>query len=424
MEVARQLSSSDDSDETNPQQKQQPVTTVQCAELVDWMPVYAASLKEAILSKTTDATGVGEDSKPLKGLKIVLNAGNGAAGFFADVLQDLGADCLACSIHLEPDGSFPNGGPPNPENPAMFQQTRLACEAAQADLGIMFDTDGDRSGFVLPRTVVVDDDDASRTKKQDYEALNRNRLIALLGVIFARQEPGCIIVTDSVTSEGLAVFLEKKLGLQHVRFKKGYANVINKAIELNDANRPSAGAAAASAEVAIETSGHCAMRENDFLDDGTYAAVQVVSLLAREKRTSAAVSLLDLISDMEELDEVAELRMAPVDGSLDSTGRIFEVAQNSIESQCRRRDATSGWSVDEDNLEGIRVRVRVGTAEGQFFMLRKSLHDPILSLQIEAASKEEAQDRIVAPLIELLESDEQIKDKLDISILREYLQPS
>ena len=38
------------------------------------------------------------------------------------------------------------------------------------------------------------------------------------------------------------------------------------------------------AEMAIETSGHCAMRENGYLDDGTYTAVKVVGLRARVAR--------------------------------------------------------------------------------------------------------------------------------------------
>jgi len=226
------------------------------------MPDYAASLRDAILTKTNTRYG----DKLLAGLKIVLNSGNGSGGFFAQVLTDLGADCTA-SIHLEPNGTFSNDyGAPNPKNPSMFQQTVDACQTAQANLGIMFDTDGNRSGFVVPRTIQRDD------TKTDYEVLNQNRLIALLSVVFARC---CIIVTDSVTSEGLASFLNDRLGLQHIRFKKGYANVINKAKEINE--DPSI---VASAKVAIETAGHCAMQENNFLDDGTYTAVQVVSLLA------------------------------------------------------------------------------------------------------------------------------------------------
>ena len=53
-----------------------------------------------------------------------------------------------------------------------------------------------------------------------------------------------------------------------MRFKRGYKNVINKAIELNEAGIDS--------QLAIETSGHAAFKENFFLDDGAYLAAKVV----------------------------------------------------------------------------------------------------------------------------------------------------
>ena len=110
---------------------------------LQWMRDYAESLKQAILSKTTRTASSQHSSlQPLKGLKILLNAGNGSGGFFQTVLEALGADASS-SLHLEPDATFPNGVP-NPESPAMLEQTILACQKAQADLGIMLDTDADR----------------------------------------------------------------------------------------------------------------------------------------------------------------------------------------------------------------------------------------------------------------------------------------
>jgi hypothetical protein len=69
----------------------------------------------------------------------------------------------------------------------------------------------------------------------------------------------------------LEAFLQDDLGLQHVQYFKGYANVINKARKLTEAG-------IANAEVAIETSGHCAMQENGYLDDGTHTAVKAIVL--------------------------------------------------------------------------------------------------------------------------------------------------
>lgn len=369
---------------------------------VDWMPLYADALKNAVLLKTQGV--VQDDAKPLAGLKLILNPGNGAGGFFQAVLEDLGAD-VSASIHLEPDGSFPNGIP-NPEDVKMLQQTLSVCEGEQADLGIMLDTDADRCGFVAPRNINVD-----TGVRSNYEALNRNRLIALMGFIFAKEKPGCAVVTDSVTSEGLSVFLKDKLGLHHIRYIKGYANVIGKARQLTASGE-------VNAELAIETSGHCAMRENWYLDDGTYTAVKIVSLLAQQRAVDLfndqSSTLLDLISDMSELDEVCELRMSTIDATLDTMEEIFVHCTSEIERFCSTSNA---WKVDQENLEGVRLRLG---SKGQFFMLRKSLHDPIISLQIEAQSKEEARTLIVKPLIKLLEANENICCKLNIDVLLGY----
>lgn len=226
-----------------------------------------------------------------------------------------------------------------------------------------------------------------------YEPLNRNRLIALLGVIFGTSSPGCTIVTDSTTSEGLNEFLEGKLGLRHFRYLRGYANVIGKAKELTESGE-------ANAEVAIETSGHCAMRENGYVDDGTYTAVKIIGLLARTA-SSGNGSLLDLISDLNELPFDEEFRIKVTDGSLATTTSIFERVTRSLADKC---DSADDWSLDKDNLEGVRVRL----SSGGFFMLRQSLHDPVMSMQVECISKEEASEKVLKPLLELLSQHESL----------------
>ena len=369
------------------------------SEWVDWLPQYAETLKEAICREV----GKEQNEKPLQGLKIVLNSGNGSGGFFHKVLQDLGAD-VSASVHVEPNPNFP-AGIPNPEYAQMIEETTAICQEINADLGIMLDTDADRAGYVVP---VVQKEKESGSTVQ-YEPLNRNRLIALLSVIFSRTSPGCAIVTDSVTSEGLAAFIEDKLGLRHVRFLKGYANVIEKAIELNNSGETNA-------EMAIETSGHCAMRENGMLDDGSYTSCKVVGLLAREKQQGGFDGLLDLITDLKEMPEDVELRMSIMDESLDTTATVFDLVSLEVEEMCMDKSSPLPWSLDIDNLEGVRVR----TGNGGFFMLRKSLHDPLISLQVEANSRDEAEANIVRPLLERFKSLEQINKYLDMRVLEEY----
>ena len=84
--------------------------------------------------------------RPLAGLKIIVDAGNGAGGFYADrVLQPLGADTTG-SQFLAPDGTFPDRVP-NPEDPTAMAAICQAIIEYQADFGIIFDTDVDRSAI-------------------------------------------------------------------------------------------------------------------------------------------------------------------------------------------------------------------------------------------------------------------------------------
>ncbi len=110
---------------------------------VDYMSTYAARLRKIIC----DALSKNENDLPLKGYKIVVDAGNGAGGFYAyEVLEKLGAD-ITGSCFLEPDGMFPNHIP-NPENAKAMESICSAVKNAKADLGLIFDTDVDRAGCV------------------------------------------------------------------------------------------------------------------------------------------------------------------------------------------------------------------------------------------------------------------------------------
>ncbi len=388
------------------------VGNVFCSSYVNWMNHYQKQLEQGLLRQVYSehpSASVEKDHLPLKGLRIVLNAGNGSGGFFLDVLRNMGAN-VEGSINTEPDPAFPRGVP-NPENDRMVQDTIVACEAADADLGILLDTDADRCGMVAPRTykkISGDQDSGDYFKPSDYEPLNRNRLIALMGVIYARQSPGCAIVTDSVTSNGLSKFLEEDLNLMHVRYLRGYANVIQKAKSIN-------AELSSNAEVAIETSGHCAVRENGFLDDGTFTALKVLGLLAQERQQTESTSrksLLDLLSNLEELDEVTEFRLPARDGSLEGVIRLFDLIALEIEAHC---DLKAEWSVDRDNLEGIRV---LTGKDGGFFLLRKSLHDPVMCLQVEASSKAAAKQLITDPLLDLFKA--HASELLDLSAIEQY----
>lgn len=334
------------------------------AEDVNLMQMYAAHLRSMI------SMGVGGD---LSHMKIVVDAGNGAGGFFAtSVLAPLGAD-ISGSQFLDPDGLFPNHQP-NPENKDAMSSICEQVKETGADLGIIFDTDVDRSAAVTG----------------SGKPISRNAIVALAAAIGADDYPGGTVVTDSITSNELHEFLEENLGLKHLRYKRGYRNVINKAIELSKSGE--------NAFLAIETSGHAAYSDNYYLDDGAFLAVQVIINAANLKKEGKGIE--DMIAALKEPEEAEELRFNLTSSDFKADGdRILDNMKTYVLE-------TSGLSLVEPNYEGVRVNFDLDGHNG-WFLLRKSLHDPVMPLNIESSSKG-GNDAALALLKEFLSSQQGI----------------
>ena len=336
----------------------------------DFMSVYANQFVEQIRSSVNHPTNF---DRPLTGLKIIVDAGNGAGGFYADrVLAPLGADTTG-SQFLEPDGTFPNHVP-NPEDPTAMAAICQAVVAHQADFGIIFDTDVDRSAAV------------DSTGKE----LNRNRLIGLISAIVLQEYPHSTIVTDSITSDGLTQFIEQDLGGVHHRFKRGYKNVINESMRLNNEGKES--------WVAIETSGHAAMKENHFLDDGAYLVSKLLIELAKSRL--AGKFLTDLIGNLQEAVESQELRIKITTADFQAYGNeVIDRMQTFAANQ-------SDWQIVPNNYEGVRVAC-TSESESGWFLLRLSLHDPVIPVNIES-NIAGGVDRIKQRLLSFLKTQESL----------------
>ena len=379
---------------------------------VNLMEMYAAHLRSLISRKVRGK---------LDGMKIAVDAGNGAGGFFAEqVLAPLGAD-ISPSQFLEPDGHFPNHIP-NPENPDAMASISTRVKTSGADLGIIFDTDVDRSAAVTGQGTPI----------------SRNAIVALAAALEAPQHPGGTVVTDSITSRELHTFLEEELGVHHYRYKRGYRNVINKAIELQEQGED--------AFLAIETSGHAAYADNYFLDDGAHLACLIVAAATLLKKEGKGIE--SLIEKLASPAEATEYRFA-----LDPDNFV-QIGTDILDGMPAWVSQTEGLSLEEPNYEGVRVNfvlhcasddkgARDATASSGsasdaasaiptsksavsasvsaipaskcatsdaasaipaedssvsgWFLLRKSLHDPVLPLNVEADS--EGGIQLVLPLI-------------------------
>lgn len=315
---------------------------VECA----FMKRYAEILRNMIIEGVNSAA---DRLHPLRSMKIAVDAGNGVGGFYAtDVLAPLGAD-ISGSVYLEPDGNFPNHAP-NPENAEAMDCISKAVIASSSDFGVIFDTDVDRAACV---------------GKNGFE-INRNRLVALASAIALEDCPDGTIVTDSVTSDGLAEFIASRGG-KHLRFRRGYRNVINKQLELcNDGIK---------CPLAMETSGHAAFAENYFLDDGAYLITKLIIKAASLAQRD--LSLDSLISGLAEPVEEKELRFKILTDDFKAVGeKVIDYFVNAASSR-------DGWTACNDNYEGIRINADGGSGNG-WFLLRLSVHDPIIVLNAES----------------------------------------
>lgn len=311
---------------------------------LDFMAIYSRHIADYICE------GVNADdyAHPLQGMHIIVDAGNGNGGFFEKILSSLGANTEG-SQFLNPDGHFPNHIP-NPEDKAAMASVCKAVESSNADLGVIFDTDVDRSAIIGKKG----------------EPINRNALIALIASVILEEHPASTIVTDSVTSDGLTEFISEKGGKHH-RFRRGYKNVINEGLRLNEAGEE--------CWLAIETSGHAALRENYFLDDGAYLAAKLIIHAA--KLFKQGKSMHEIISTLKQPKESKEIRIKLTDPDFKAYGAKV------LNDMKAKAAEVPGWSIVEPNYEGLRVSCGNADEDG-WWLLRMSLHDPVMPLNIES----------------------------------------
>ncbi len=268
------------------------------------------------------------DRHALKPFKVVVNAGNGGAGLFVDLLEPyLPFDFV--KVHHAPDGTFPNGVP-NPMLEANRQSTIDAIRASGAQLGLAWDGDFDRCFFF----------DEQGTFVEGYY------LVGLLAEPVLERERGARIVHDPRLTWNTIEVVER-LGGQPVLCKSGHAFIKQKMREVD-------------AAYGGEMSAHHYFRRFAYCDTG-----MVPWLLVLERMSKTGKTLSELVGE----------RMArfPCSGEINRRvpdGRAaIEAVQQAYQPKALSVDFTDGLS-----LEFAEWRLS----------LRSSNTEPLIRLNVES----------------------------------------
>ena len=151
--------------------------------------------------------------------------------------------------------------------------------------------------------------------------------------------------------------------------------------------------------MAIETSGHAAFKENNFLDDGAYLTAKILIKLA--KLNEEGKNIEDLLDGYKEAKESKEIRLRI---AADSRKEYMDKLIKDIETHSEN---TENWEQVKENYEGIRVSCTYKDGKG-WFLLRSSLHEPIICINIES-SFQDGTDLITKEVMDILKNYKEIK---------------
>ncbi|MDO5609834.1 MAG: phosphomannomutase/phosphoglucomutase [Pseudomonadota bacterium] len=192
---------------------------------------------------------IATDIQVSRSLKVVVDAGNGAAGELGPrVLEAIGAEVI--QLYCEIDGNFPNHHP-DPSDPHNLEDLTQAVQRTGADIGLAFDGDGDRLGVVTPAGHNIFPD----------------RLLMLFAADVLDRQPGAVIVYDVKCTGALMPWVLRHGG-SPLMWKTGHSFIKAKMRETD-------------AELAGEMSGHFFFKERWYgFDDGIYAAARLLEILS------------------------------------------------------------------------------------------------------------------------------------------------
>ena len=281
----------------------------------------------------------------IRPLKIVIDAGNGMAGYTAKPVFDRLAVELV-ELYFELDGTFPNHDA-NPIDPKNLEDLQRAVREHQADIGLAFDGDADRCFLV----------------DEKGEIVNPSTLTGLIAARELLKFPNSSVIYNLISSRSVAEIVEESGGTA-IRSRVGHSYIKKLMADTG-------------AVFGGEHSGHFYFRDFWCADSGMLAALHAIAALGNQ-----AKPLSKILKSYQRYFSSGEINSTVADPGaiLSNVEKVYEAKPG----------------VTMDHLDGLTV-----SAETWWFNLRASNTEPLLRLNVEAKTKSRL-DRVRDEVLDLI----------------------
>ncbi len=287
--------------------------------------------QQNLLSAYADYLKTLVDLSHIRSLTVVVDAGNGMAGYTAPAVLS-GLPLSVIPMYFELDGTFPNHEA-NPIEPENLRDLQAKVRETGADIGLAFDGDADRCFVVDERGEIV----------------SPSTLTALIAVRELAKEPRAQIIHNLITSRAVPEIVAEHGGVP-VRTRVGHSYIKGEMAKTG-------------AIFGGEHSGHFYFRDFWRADSGMLAALHTLAALGETPEGTTLSSLL------------ADYSRYVASGEVNST-----VDDQALRIAAIRAAYQGGDGVTIDELDGLTV-----SAKDWWFNVRPSNTEPLLRLNAEAA---------------------------------------
>ena len=274
--------------------------------------------------------------QPKSPLNLVVEIGNGTCYPIIELLKSQNMHVQA--FHPEPDGHFPVMIP-DPAKASSLKFVQDAILHGKHDIGIGFDADGDRVGFV---------DDQGNIIRPD-------QIIMLFGEFLLQKYPKSIIMVDVKTSRATFEYLSEH-GAEVNFTRVGHSWIHERLLKTG-------------AIFAGELSGHYYFKADYYgFDDAIYSALRMLEIIS--EKDQAFSKIVEVLPQYPSTEEIRISCQEEVKSKVVSNLKVQlqEDAQKSI------------------TIDGIRAEFKDG-----WILVRESGTEPVISIRAEATTTQKLQ---------------------------------